>query len=386
MEGMAELELVTPTRDSCSIEENEELIMAVVDDKVTPLPTVLERVGRRIDAAWQRVGKGEAEWVEGSLEAMQALAEARGRFPADQAFGVWLKVSNHNHWNENDRGALINMASDLVLARQVLASTERRSYQLIWKDAKSRFPNARKPRRTKPAIVREPPSANQPSWVPETICEQYEKLALDIHAKGITRCSARDLLHHIRWQHFERSDARFKFNNNWTSALARWLMHKHSKLAGFFALRGDAEEDENKSGTDLPDEREIGRREMLAELLGENALVHFTKSGKLRVDDAIRIHTARINKSFDQRVNAEVRRQIDIADDHTREQNKQLRMENLKYQSIMGDFAVFTKTQYRQMIMLCHPDNSAGPELKAQLLQVLLDNERRLVKPEKGVK
>jgi hypothetical protein len=101
-----------------------------------------------------------------------------------------------------------------------------------------------------------------------------------------------------------------------------------------------------------------------------------------KVDVAIRQHQRNLDRAFEQGVNEEVRRRIDAADDATRAQNKKLRAENLQYQSIMGNFAVFTKAQYRQMLMLCHPDNSASPELKAKLLQVLVENERRLVKPD----
>ena len=116
--------------------------MITADDKVTPLPsqsTVLERLGLRIDQAWQRVQNGESEWVEGSLELAQALAEGRGRYSANKAFGDWLVVNKHDHVSHQHRAALINLASDLTLAREVLTKTESRSYELIWRQNSESF-------------------------------------------------------------------------------------------------------------------------------------------------------------------------------------------------------------------------------------------------------
>jgi hypothetical protein len=129
--------------------------------------------------------------------------------------------------------------------------------------------------------------------------------------------------------------------------------------------------------------REEGRREVSAELLDAAAAENFSEKGALRIDDAIRIHKARLDKQFEQRVNEEVRRRIDAADDTTRKHVKELHLQNLNLQRIVTQRGVFTETQYRQMLMLCHPDSSAGPKLKAELLQVLVENKIRLIKPDK---
>jgi hypothetical protein len=115
----------------------------------------LDRIGRRIDAAFKRTREGESEWTEGSIELMQALREGRERFPGDRAFGKWLKSGGHDHVNKDDRAALLNMASDLTIARDVLTKTDRRSYRLIWDETQSRFRSAAKPRRTKPPGVKQ---------------------------------------------------------------------------------------------------------------------------------------------------------------------------------------------------------------------------------------
>jgi hypothetical protein len=133
--------------------------------------------------------------------------------------------------------------------------------------------------------------------------------------------------------------------------------------------------------TDLKSVQPEGRREVFAELLDAAAAKHFSDKGALRIEDAIRVHKARLNKAFEWQVNQEVRRRIDAANNATRAQNKELRLENFNLQRMIGQRGVFTETQYKQMLMLCHPDDSASPELRARLLQILVENKIRLVKP-----
>lgn len=310
--------------------------MTAADDNVTPLPTSLERVGRRIDNAWRRIGAGEHEWIEGSLELAQALDEGRKLFQANQAFGQWLVENNHDHVNKDDRAALIGLASDLVLAREVLTQTDRRSYQHIWAEVKSRFLHVKKtdkPMRGRPG---EPRNAKT--------------------TKRAKRHESRPAEHH--------------------AAAAKCLDEGKSRV------EVAAETGLSEHQVQLTREREIGRREMLAELLDAAAAANFSDKGKLRIEDAIRIHKAYLDRQFEQRVNEEVRRRIDAADDATRKQAKELHLQNLNLQRIVGQRAVFTETQYRQMLMLCHPDNSASQELRGELLQILKENKIKLAKSE----
>src|SRR5262249_48055719 len=77
------------------------------------------------------------------------------------------------------------------------------------------------------------------------------------------------------------------------------------------------------------------------------------------------------------------RRRIEAANDATRAANKELRLENFSLTRILSERGVFTETQYRQMLMLCHPDNSASPKVKAELLQILVEKKIRLIKADK---
>ena len=77
-----------------------------------------------------------------------------------------------------------------------------------------------------------------PEGIPPDVCALFERLALQVSAKGHNRYSADAVLHQIRW-HFniERGDREFKANNDWTSALARWFIARHPDLPKFFETR-----------------------------------------------------------------------------------------------------------------------------------------------------
>jgi|SRR5579862_7906845 len=81
-------------------------------------------------------------------------------------------------------------------------------------------------------------ASSYPEGVPHDVCDMFEKIALELHGKGFAYYSARDITARMRWHHHVDSDNReFVINNNWSPALARWLMKKHPRLAGFFDTR-----------------------------------------------------------------------------------------------------------------------------------------------------
>jgi hypothetical protein len=104
----------------------------------------LDFIARNIRAGFERAMKGGAEWVEGSLEVAAALKEGRDAVPANISFSVWLKQEKLDFYNHRDRAALIGLASDQTIARMILAESKSRSYDLIWRENKSRFTNIRK--------------------------------------------------------------------------------------------------------------------------------------------------------------------------------------------------------------------------------------------------
>jgi hypothetical protein len=299
----------------------------IVNDTVTHLPTLMERLGRRIDQAWQRISKGEQEWIEGSLELAQALSEGRKQFRGNNYFSAWLKNHGHDHVNHQDRAALINLASDLTLAREVFTQTNSRSYQLIWEQSKNRFTSISKtdkPKRGRKSGRRQ----HKPRLATE------KTAASKMLDEGKSR----------------------------SEVVAETGLSDHV--------------------VQLAMERELGRRETLDSLLDAAASKNFSDKGQLKLDDAIRIHKARLDKQFEQRVNDEVRLRIDAAADATRAENKRLRQENMNLTRIVNQRGVFTETQFKQMLKLCHPDAVASKELRETLLDILVQNKQRLVKCE----
>jgi hypothetical protein len=77
-----------------------------------------------------------------------------------------------------------------------------------------------------------------PDKVPPEVCDLFERMTLDLWLDGWIHYSARGIMHRIRWhQRVEMGNRTFKANNNWTPALARWVMEKHPVIDNFFELR-----------------------------------------------------------------------------------------------------------------------------------------------------
>jgi hypothetical protein len=83
-----------------------------------------------------------------------------------------------------------------------------------------------------------PADCYYPLGVPVSVCDLFEKLALELHAKGHAYYSARDITARMRWHYRVDCDNReFVINNNWSPALARWFISRHPNMADFFELR-----------------------------------------------------------------------------------------------------------------------------------------------------
>jgi hypothetical protein len=88
------------------------------------------RVRRAIDEWYQ----ASEQWIEKTLTLALELKEARDECGGDdRAFGHWL-VDNDCEITKDDRMALIAMAENVELSRDVLQGTERRSVRYIWLD------------------------------------------------------------------------------------------------------------------------------------------------------------------------------------------------------------------------------------------------------------
>jgi hypothetical protein len=102
------------------------------NDNIVKLPDPLERRAVKIEAAIARRDKGKSEWIEGTLELAVELAGARDEFSANQAFGDWFDSRLGNvAITPHDRAALIQWGRDLDRTRKVLENTKRISYRTI---------------------------------------------------------------------------------------------------------------------------------------------------------------------------------------------------------------------------------------------------------------
>jgi hypothetical protein len=116
----------------------------------------------KIQNALQQEAEGHKLWIQGTLELIRSLDDARKRLGSDQAFGTWLTDNGYgeNRITRHDRAALLNMALDLNVTREVLEKTNRRSWRLIWEDEiQNRLPSTGQPPDDKqpdeaPAITR----------------------------------------------------------------------------------------------------------------------------------------------------------------------------------------------------------------------------------------
>ncbi|MBR1206596.1 MULTISPECIES: hypothetical protein [unclassified Bradyrhizobium] len=90
-------------------------------------------------------------------------------------------------------------------------------------------------------LMSAPPS--YPDGVPLNVCQQFERLALEVRNVGYDRYSADAILHRIRWhERIERGNRAFRCNDHWTAPLARWFLQIHPEAKGFFELRERVDE------------------------------------------------------------------------------------------------------------------------------------------------
>jgi hypothetical protein len=106
----------------------------------------------------------------------------------------------------------------------------------------------------------------------------------------------------------------------------------------------------------------------------------FSEKSKLTLAEAKRIQADRLEKAFVPRVNAEVRRRIDTADDHVRRQLKEVQAKLAALEKVVALKGVFTKQEFRQLQTAVHPDSSASTDVRNRLLDILVKNQIRLVK------
>lgn len=123
------------------------------NSNIIQMPEPLDKIAKRIREAYERAQLGRREWIEGTIELAIDLAEARHRFKSDREFSHWLVDAELENIGHQDRAALINMATNIGLARIILEESQRNSWRLIWtEEMQYRFTSAGKPHDGAPII------------------------------------------------------------------------------------------------------------------------------------------------------------------------------------------------------------------------------------------
>jgi hypothetical protein len=107
--------------------------------------------------------KLKSSWMEGTIELMDALHDAKRLFPNKNKFKAWIDVHDFRGLDKNNRTALLNMAEHREKTLEVLRTTERRAWQYVWlhdinpavggKKPKPRLPRVRKSAMHSPAEI-----------------------------------------------------------------------------------------------------------------------------------------------------------------------------------------------------------------------------------------
>jgi hypothetical protein len=101
----------------------------------------LAELEKRFAAADKVCTDSLISWTEGSITKALVLAAAREKLRADQDFGAWVdRFSNARKPSVQDRAALVSLGRlGEARLREILMSTESRSYQLIWEKNKPKL-------------------------------------------------------------------------------------------------------------------------------------------------------------------------------------------------------------------------------------------------------
>jgi len=94
----------------------------------------LEQIAAEIHSGLDADACDKAAWVRRILRRAELFAEARSRFKANAAFSDWIREAKLDRVNADDRAALLHIAENPEVARQVLEKTESRSTQLVWRN------------------------------------------------------------------------------------------------------------------------------------------------------------------------------------------------------------------------------------------------------------
>jgi hypothetical protein len=114
-----------------------EMLMADTNSEavtIIPLATVLADLAATIRNEIANIERSFIDFADATIRLAFAFKDAREQFPSNAAFGRWIADNDLDGISPQDRAALINMAENAELARDVLLKTNRRSLRLVWEN------------------------------------------------------------------------------------------------------------------------------------------------------------------------------------------------------------------------------------------------------------
>jgi hypothetical protein len=310
------------------------------NDNIVKLPDPLERRAVKIEAALTRRDKGKAEWVEGTIELAVELAGVRGEFPADQAFGEWLESRFPNaRIPKNERYILIKWGNDVERTRAILETTESGSIQLIHQNEWRIKPPVQPPL---PFPPQQPKIAPVPP--PQNTSPQPPPEPAPVVQRTVHKPSPAAVL-----KQFSREEAirqgmevpPLALNTETVNSI-----HKQVRdLAGAVPnLAGKA--------------RRSFEKTLAAEMTKLLAEFNLLKE-KTDVESAVKIEQ-------------EVKRRLDVKYPEYEKRVTAAREREEYYGKLIKAVKIpLTDAEYNNIVMCCHPDNSASKERRDTALQVL---------------
>jgi hypothetical protein len=102
-------------------------------ENVHTLPTKSEVIAKKIHQAITGLHKADADWRENAIALCEQVAAAKTLYPRTKEFGAWWDAQDFG-LNADTRAALVAMGQDIGRAREVLAVTDRRSIEQVYRN------------------------------------------------------------------------------------------------------------------------------------------------------------------------------------------------------------------------------------------------------------
>lgn len=316
-------------------------------DNVVQMPTRTDPVADEIRSHIEGMKNAECDWRDHAIALCACVAAAKARYPKTKDFGVWWDAQGFD-LNHQTRAALVAMGQDLDRAREVLAVTERRSLELVYR-SEFQVTSARKSQNAGKA------KSKSEKLKPEDGITENNKVA------DIADTLLADLEDGVPFPSAEEIKTRFSCGIKTASNglfTARYGL-RIAKAAPAVVAGGAAPVADDLSADEKSKVERIVAREVKKKL------------------DALQ-------KGFQQAVQAEYKKLVAIA--HANWKAK-LDFADKYASDVRREKYPLTKKQFKELLFFTHPDRQEGTlkDRAAEIFSIVKDKQDSLVMPEPPV-